>query len=294
MTVSIFANRSCTVYGLLRSASCSTGPRFFYRQHSRSTGKIARYVLLISVSTCERTDMFSWYAELTNDQKRAFWACYGGWALDGMDVQLYTFLIPPLIVLWHMSGSEAGFIASSALITSAIGGWLAGIFADRYGRVRMLQITILWYSVFTAACGLTNSFGQLLVMRSLQGFGFGGEWTVGAVLIGEIVRASDRGKAVGTIQSGWAIDWGIAALLSTLALSALPPSWGWRALFLVGVVPALLIFFIRRYVDELKIFLERSAARQASLQGGIRRIFSRDLLRARSGRRPSDQAGKQY
>jgi MFS family permease len=197
-----------------------------------------------------------------------------------MDLQFYTFLIPTLTALWSMSQAEAGIIASSALITSALGGWLTGILADRYGRVRMLQLTILWYSVFTAASGLTNSFGQLLVMRSLQGFGFGGEWTAGAVLVGEIVRAHHRGKAVGILQSGWAIGWALAALLSTFALTSLPTDWEWRALLFVGAAPALLLLYIRRYVREPVVFLEHSAMRtRERLLAGAWRIFSPELLR---------------
>jgi MFS family permease len=143
----------------------------------------------------------------------------------------------------------------------------------------MLQITILWYSIFTAASGLTNSFGELLVMRSLQGFGFGGEWTAGAVLVGEIARAADRGKAVGMLQSGWAVGWALAALLSTFALTSLPADWGWRALFFAGAAPALLLVFIRRYVPEPAIFLKQSVSRRhEGFLGGPRRIFSAELL----------------
>ena len=93
---------------------------------------------------------------------------------------------------------------------SAVGGWLAGILADRFGRVKVLQFTILWFAVCTFLCGFTNSFEQFLVMRALQGLGFGGEWAVGSVLIGEMIRAEHRGKAVGTVQSGWAVGWGAA------------------------------------------------------------------------------------
>jgi len=224
--------------------------------------------------------MFSWYREFSAKQRKTFWACYGGWALDAMDVQFYTFLIPTLIALWSMSQAEAGVIASSTLITSAFGGWLTGILADRYGRVLMLQVTILWYSVFTALSGFANSFEQLLVLRSLQGFGFGGEWTAGAVLVGEMVRARHRGKAVGTLQSGWAVGWALAALLSTLALTLLPPDWGWRALLFFGAAPALLLLFIRRYVDEPAVFLEHAASQpRENFLGGVRRIFSPELLR---------------
>jgi MFS family permease len=224
--------------------------------------------------------MFSWYTEFTPDQRKTFWACYGGWTLDGMDVQFYTFLIPTLMTRWSMSKAEAGVIAASTLVTSALGGWLTGILADRFGRVSMLKLTILWYSVFTALSGLTNSFDQLLVTRSLQGFGFGGEWTAGSVLVGEIVRARHRGKAVGTLQSGWAIGWGLAALFSTFALTLLPADLGWRALFFLGATPGLLLLYIRRYVREPTLYLERSAPEtRERLLAGAGRIFSRELLR---------------
>jgi MFS family permease len=224
--------------------------------------------------------MIGWYANLSRRERNAFWACYGGWALDAMDIQLYTFLIPTLSTLWTMSRGDAGIIASSALMTSAVGGWLTGVLADRYGRVTMLQIAILWYSVFTAASGLTNSFAELLTVRSLQGFGFGGEWTVGAVLIGEIVAADHRGRAVGFVQSGWATGWAIAALLSTFTLACLPQEWGWRFLFFAGAAPALMLFFVRRYVTEADIFLDSSASRSpANFLSDARRIFSPTLLR---------------
>lgn len=223
--------------------------------------------------------MFSWYSELNQQERKTYWACYGGWALDGMDIQLYTFLIPTLTVLWSMSQAEAGLIASSALITSAIGGWITGVLADRYGRVRMLQVTILWYSAFTAASGLTNSFSELLIIRSLQGFGFGGEWTAGAVLIGEMVRGHHRGRAVGTLQSGWAIGWALAALLATFILIFLPTEWGWRVLFFIGATPALMLLFIRRHVREPDIFLSASQASSESAMIKVRRIFAPDLLR---------------
>jgi len=221
-----------------------------------------------------------WYAELSRSERSTFWACYGGWALDAMDVQLYTFLIPTLSMVWSMSKADAGLIASSALVTSAIGGWLTGVLADRYGRVRMLQIAILWYSLFTAASGLTNSFGELLIVRSLQGFGFGGEWTVGAVLMGEIVRAKNRGKAVGTLQSGWALGWAMAALLSTFVLTSMPTEWGWRVLFFIGATPALMLFFIRRQVKEPQLFLGNVASREPeNFVASLGRIFSVRLLR---------------
>ena len=87
-------------------------------------------------------------------------ATFGGWALDGMDVMVYSFAIPSLIALWHISKGRAGILAAATLIISAIGGWLAGLLADRYGRARVLQITIAWFALFTFLSGFTNSFGN--------------------------------------------------------------------------------------------------------------------------------------
>lgn len=171
-----------------------------------------------------------------------------------MDVQIYSFVIPILISLWGITASQAGLLASSALVISALGGWLSGLLADRLGRVRLLQWTILWFACTTFLCGLTNSFRQLLIMRGLQGLGFGGEWAAGSVLIGETAPAADRGKVVGTVQAGWAVGWGVAALLATLAVRTLAPRVAWRVLFFVGVLPAAFVFVIRRFVEEPHVF----------------------------------------
>ncbi len=190
------------------------------------------------------------YRELNANERRTLWTCFGGWMLDGMDVQIYTFLIPALTAAWGISKGEAGLLQTVALLTSAFGGWITGMLADRIGRVTMLQITILWFAMFTALSGFTQSFEQLLVVRGLQGFGFGGEWAAGSVLIGEIVAARYRGKAVGFVQSGWAPGWAIAAIASSLALAYLPKDIGWRVVFFIGAAPALLVFFLRRLVKE--------------------------------------------
>ncbi len=157
-----------------------------------------------------------WIFELTTSERATLIATFGGWGLDGMDVMIYSFVIPTLIAAWHMSKGQAGLLSTVALLISAAGGWLAGLLADRVGRTRVLQITILWFAVFTFLSGFTNSFWQLLVTRGLQGLGFGGEWAVGSVLMGEAIRARYRGKAVGTVQGGWAIGWAITAVSYTV------------------------------------------------------------------------------
>jgi MFS family permease len=176
-----------------------------------------------------------------------------------MDVQLYSFVIPALIAIWGITRTQAGELETAALLVSAVGGWLAGWLADRYGRVRTLQVAILWFAVFTFLSGLAQNFEQLFAARALMGLGFGGEWAAGAVLLGEVIRPEHRGKALGMMQAGWAVGWGTAALLYAFFFSVLPAETAWRALFLVGIVPALMVFFVRRYVDEPKVYLETRA-----------------------------------
>ena len=205
-------------------------------------------------SGTRRAGPFAWYAPLSKNEKRTFWSCKIGYGLDGMDTQMLSFVIPTLIATWGISKGEAGLIGTSTLLASAAGGWIAGILSDRIGRVRTLQLTVLWFAFFTFMCGLAQNYDQLLVARTLMGFGFGGEWTAGAVLIGEVIRSQDRGKAVGMVQAGWALGWGLTALLYAGLFSFLPPEQAWRALFMIGLVPALFVLVIRRLVKESDTF----------------------------------------
>jgi MFS family permease len=219
-------------------------------------------------------------SDLTKTERRAFAACAGGWALDAMDVQLYSFVIPTLIAIWGITRAQAGALGTAALLVSAVGGWLAGWLADRYGRVRTLQVAIVWFAVFTFLSGLAQTFEQLFAARALMGLGFGGEWAAGAVLLGEVIRPEHRGKALGMMQAGWAVGWGTAALLYALFFSVLPQEIAWRALFLVGIVPALLVFFVRRYVQEPAVYLEtRSQLAASGDRPSALEIFRPPLLR---------------
>ncbi len=200
--------------------------------------------------------MLNWYRELSLTEKRTFWGCFGGWALDALDVQMFSFLIGTLIAVLGISQTQAGVLGTATRGASAAGGWIAGGLADRYGRVRIMQFTVLWYAFFTFLSGFTQSYEQLLVTRTLQGLGFGGEWACGAVLMGEIIRPQHRGKAVGSVQSGYAVGWGLAAILSAVLFLLLPREWAWRATFWVGILPASLVVFLRRYVHESEVFQE--------------------------------------
>ena len=218
-----------------------------------------------------------WIIDLTRPERITLVATFGGWALDGMDVMVYSFVIPALIAAWHFSKGQAGLLGTAALLISAVGGWLAGLLADRFGRVRVLQITILWFAFFTFLSGFTNSFWQLLMTRGLQGLGCGGEWAVGSVLMGEAIRGQHRGKAVGTVQGGWAIGWGIAAICYTVLFSVLPTATAWRAMFWIGILPALLLFYIRRNVPEPEVFSQTRA--RAGEGSHFLEIFSPALLK---------------
>ncbi len=194
--------------------------------------------------------MLAWFSDLTARERRTMIACFGGWSLDALDVMVFTFVIPSLLVIWHITPGEAGILATVTLLVSAFGGWIAGALADRFGRVRILQVAILWYAIATFLCGFARDFNELLVFRALQGLGFGGEWAAGAVLMGEVIRDKYRGRAVGLVQTGWSFGWGAAALLFTIFSAILPEEYVWRALFWIGIAPAGLVFWIRRYVEE--------------------------------------------
>src|SRR6516162_5898997 len=222
----------------------------------------------------------AWFSELQRREKNTFWACFGGWVLDAMDVQMFSFAIPAIVAVFAITNANAGLIGTVTLLTSAFGGWFAGALSDRFGRVRTLQITIVWFAFFTFLCGFAQSYAQLFAFRALMGLGFGGEWAAGAVLMGEVIRAQHRGKAVGSVQSGWAIGWAIAALMATWLFSVFPAETAWRALFWVGLLPAILVFFIRRFVDEPNVFTAmRGNLSAKGTTANFLEIFSPSLLK---------------
>lgn len=220
-----------------------------------------------------------WFTQLHATERSALVATFAGWMLDGMDVMVYSFVLPTLVALWHISKGQAGVLGTSALLLSSLGGWIAGLAADRFGRVKVLQLTILWFALFTFLSGFANGFTQLLIFRGLQGLGFGGEWAVGSVLIGETIRSEYRGRAVGTVQGGWAIGWGISAVFYTLFFAVMPPSLAWRAMFWVGLLPALLAVWVRSHVTESTIFTRTFTAKKVESSTHFLQIFSPALLK---------------
>jgi MFS family permease len=192
--------------------------------------------------------------------------------LDAMDVMLYSFVLAYLMTEFGMSKSTGGLLNSLTLIASAIGGLFFGVLADRLGRTRALMASILVYSFSSAACGLSDSIPQLAAFRFLLGLGMGGEWSSGAALVAETWRPEHRGRALGLMQSTYAIGEALAALIVLFVF----PRFGWRAVFFAGVLPALLVLWIYRGVPEPELWKNRTKEKKSAV---LRQLLQRDVLR---------------
>ena len=214
---------------------------------------------------------FEWPRDVTPAERKSLIAGGLGWMLDAMDVMLYSLILTVLVHEFSMNTRTAGFLNSLTLAASAIGGFLFGAIADRIGRTRALMASILVYSIASAACGLSHSIVQLAIFRFLLGLGMGGEWTTGAALIAETWRAEHRAKALGLMQSAYAIGEAIAAIIVLLVLDR----YGWHTVFFVGILPALLVFWIRRDVPESPIW--KSRAKSSAMR--LHLLLQKDVLR---------------
>jgi MFS family permease len=223
-------------------------------------------------------DAMNWYREISPTEKRTLWTCFGGWALDAVDTQAFSLVIPALIASWGIGKGQAGLIGGATLVAGALGGLLAGVLSDRFGRVRALQITVLWFSLFTLLSACAQNYEQLLVLKSLQGLGFGGEWTAGSVLLSETIRAKHRGKALGIVQSAWGFGWAGAVLLYAIVFSWVSPQWAWRVLFALGAIPAVLVLYARRNIPEPPRDTS-AAARTLEAKLPVLGIFDRPVIR---------------
>ena len=188
----------------------------------------------------------SWHREITRRQWRTLFAAQLGWMLDAMDVTLYSFALVSVRREFQLTGAVAGALAAAPLITSALGGMLFGWLSDRYGRARALRWSILTFSAVTGLTATSHSLAELVFWRSLAGIGLGGEWATGSVLVAETWPAEHRGKAIGLMQSAWAVGYMLAAILAAVVLEP----WGWRALFVLGLLPAIATLWMRRGIEE--------------------------------------------
>ncbi len=222
------------------------------------------------------------WTEATPQARRALLAASAGWMLDAMDVLLYAFVLDHVRAEFGIDDRTSGLLLALPLAASAVGGVLFGWVADRLGRTRALMASILVYSVATAACGLVSSVWQLAAARLLVGLGMGGEWATGAALVAETWPAEHRGKALGLMQSAWAVGYAAAAALYAVVL----PAFGWRAVFLAGLLPAMLTLWIRRSVEESPLWLagprnvERAALAEVLTGRGARLTWTITAMNA--------------
>ena len=239
-------------------------PRSATRQcHARSLEAKASYPLRVT-----------FWTDASPQARRALIAASLGWLLDAFDVMLYALVMATLIQDLGLDLAWGGRLGSITLAASAAGGLLFGVIADRLGRTRALSMSILLYSIFTFACGLAQNVWQLALFRLFLGIGMGGEWASGAVLVSETWPEKHRGKALGLMQSCWAIGYGLAAAVNYVVL----PRWGWRAVFFVGILPAIFTLWIRRNVEEPELWKRAKAGNREP--GAGNRVRSTSALLA--------------
>ncbi|MFI5885486.1 MFS transporter [Streptomyces sp. NPDC051554] len=207
----------------------------------------------------------AWLRALGPNGRRAFAGAFGGYALDSYDYFTLPLSMVALAAYFGLDSGQTGLFTTVTLVVSAVGGAVAGVFADRVGRVKALMITVITYAVFTVACGFAPNYETLLVFRALQGLGFGGEWAVGAILVAEYASPKHRGRTLGAVQSSWAVGWALAAVVYTLVFSFLGDDLAWRVMFWTGALPALLVLWVRRRVHDAP---EATAAREQNPQKG--------------------------
>jgi MFS family permease len=198
--------------------------------------------------------LFGWWHAADTAARRSFIAASLGWMLDAFDVMLYSMVLAALIDDLGITKAQAGLLGSLTLLASAAGGMIFGVVADRAGRTRALMGSVLIYSVFTGLSGLAQNLLQLAVFRLFLGIGMGGEWASGAALVSETWPDEHRGRAFGFMQSSWAIGYAAAAAVTAIVM----PRYGWRAVFFVGVLPALFVVWVQRRVEEPEIWRQRS------------------------------------
>jgi MFS family permease len=208
-----------------------------------------------------------WWREADTAARRALIAGMLGWMLDAFDVMLFALVLPYVSADLGLTKAEGGVLGSVMLVAAAVGGVGFGWIADRFGRTRGLMLSVALYSVFTFACGFATSLWQFVLFRIFLGFGMGGVWTSGAALVSESWPSHSRGKALGFMQSGWAIGYAAAVLVS----GYVQPRFGWRAVFFLGILPAFFTLWVQRRVTEPAIWT--AASRTATTSPGFLSIF---------------------
>jgi SHS family lactate transporter-like MFS transporter len=230
-----------------------------------------------------------WYRQVTRDQWRAFWAVFLGWIVDAFDFNILAFILIDIEKSFTVDSALAGALATVTLVMRLVGGTLAGAAADKWGRKIPLMLSVVWFSVFAFLSGFSSSYTMLFALRALFGIGMGGEWAAGMALVFEHWPTRLRGLVSGMMLGGWYWGYLLSAVVFQFVypLFSGTPDLGWRVMFWIAIVPALLTLWIRRHVPESPVWLERQRLlKEARLQGrtitepriSVGRIFKRDLI----------------
>jgi MFS family permease len=218
-------------------------------------------------------------SQVSVTQRRTLIAAALGWMLDAFDVMLYALVLTHIMRDLGMTKGTAGLLNTLTLLASGIGGVFFGFLADRIGRTRALMLSILTYSICSFASGLSTSIAMLAVFRFILGLGMGGEWNTGATLVAETWPDRLRARALALVQSSWAIGYAAAALVAGIMLRY----FNWRAVFFVGILPALVTIWIRKDVPESEMWSQRKSASRASMlrsaDRGFAELFSPHFLK---------------
>jgi MFS transporter, SHS family, lactate transporter len=229
----------------------------------------------VKMSTAAAT--VPWWKEPTREQWHAWVAAWLGWTLDAFDFTVFLLIMLPISQEFHVPLTAVTAVFTLTLWMRLVGATASGWLADRIGRKKPLMISIAWYSVCNLIAGVSPSFWFLFLFRTLLGIGMGAEWPVGAALAMETWPVRSRGFMAGVLQASW----GLGALLSSLAYGLLYDSIGWRGLLIMGVLPALLVIYIRRYVKEPEIWAKNRAIQRdqhREIRAPLFSIFKRGLL----------------
>ena len=218
-----------------------------------------------------------WWREPTRDQWLAWWAAWLGWTLDAFDFTMFLLIMVPISQEFHVPLTSVAFVLSVTLWLRLVGAVASGWLADRVGRKIPLMISILWYSLANFAAGFSPTFTYLFVFRALLGIGMGAEWPAGAALAMETWPQRSRGLMGGVLQGSWGLGFMLSSAIYGLFYSYI----GWRGMLWIGVLPALSVLYVRKYVNEPPVWLEnrrRQREEQREVRAPLLSIFKPRVL----------------
>ncbi|MET0538104.1 MAG: MFS transporter [Xanthobacteraceae bacterium] len=177
-----------------------------------------------------------------------------GYAMDGFDLLILGFMLRSITADLSLSPAQGASLVTATLIGAVLGGILFGMLSDRIGRIRVLTYTIVVFAVFTGLCGLAQGYYDLLIYRTIAGLGLGGEFGIGMALVAEAWPSSMRARVSSYVGLGWQLGVLAAAVVTPLLL----PVIGWRGMFMLGIFPAVVAYFIRKTLHEPEVFVKKS------------------------------------